>query len=350
VLHYKYLELGYVFLGTSNQRVWALITGIFFSGIVNPILEIITPVFVSVWFGNHERARALCFVWSFGTLIPSGIISSLYANDVVFQEQYNIIFLYILVTAVYVSIIGILNLCLQQEGPPVPPSIAADTQKIVNVSSVLYLFKSFPFIICLLAWALFAGSYKILVMEPSLIFSLSIYNDSSDNKNSELGNRFLSIALLCGFISSYIFSYIIDTYRNYKLMIIVCTFGSTICLLGVALWITLFYHTLDSGVLAIAMIYGIFSVPTYPIVMDLGLELSFPVTEEVTIAMLTVVTYITAIIIHYLIDWEIGLTNSTAIVFTLSIASGISTILYFIMKPEYKRLFFEREPRKRQKL
>jgi len=111
----------------------------------------------------------------------------------------------------------------------------------------------------------------------------------------------------------------------------------------IALWITLLFHDKNFGVYIFAALFGAMAVPAFPIAMELGVELTFPISEEFSSFMLTLSSNIGAMIIHNLITWESDRTNSTAVIYTLSVAFALSAFVLFGVKPEYKRFFFEKD-------
>jgi len=92
-------------------------------------------------------------------------------------------------------------------------------------------------------------------------------------------------------------------------------------------------------VYCLGALLGLFSVPTYPIVLELAIELSFPISEEFSTIILTVLSSITTVGIHFLFKWELT-----------GLFYGLSTLILLFMKPEYKRLFFEKEPARKRRV
>jgi len=128
------------FLGTNSSRIWALITGTLICAFVQPCLETVQTLFVSQWFGIQERTRSVWFLYIIGWILPIAFVTILPLLIELPKESENVLFMYILIAAVYVTVVGILNLCLQQEGPPSPPNISSDTEKVPFL-------KSFPTIV-----------------------------------------------------------------------------------------------------------------------------------------------------------------------------------------------------------
>jgi len=162
-------------------------------------------------------------------------------------------------------------------------------------------------------------------------------------EQSKIGFHFIGLAYIFGFFSSFISAILVDRYRSYKFLLIIFFVGTAIILLVVITWETVYWYTKDAGILVLGAFFGVMAIPTYPNALELGLELSFPVPEEISCCLLNLVSSIWSIIFFSILLWEFPRFNSAITLFTASLSFCLASLLLFAVKPAYKRLFFEKE-------
>jgi len=167
--------------------------------------------------------------------------------------------------------------------------------------------------------------------------------DNVADLTSQIGQSLAGITCFTGIISVILVGFVLDKFRNYKMMLIISMFGGTISLLGMALVLSYTLLSKDLALRLLSASFGLFSVISFPAAFELAAELTFPISEQFSSALLMISAKVWSLIFMYLLRWETTEYSPSLAIFTLASIISLSTIASFFIRPEYKRMYFEGE-------
>ena len=195
------------------------------------------------------------------------------------------------------------------------------------------LFAVRDYLILFFAISLGLGIFNTLIaLLNQLVEGVGYSNDDAGN--------FGALIVGCGIIFAGVTGYILDTTHLYKESLKVCFVGGCLSLL---LWLSSIYH--DNGaVLCIASaVMGAFVVPLIPIVIECTAEVTYPISEDISVGVLLTGGNYVGVVLTLLVQWLIdrpalGPPPFLPSSMFLFIALCLSTIAVLFFEGDYKRL------------
>eukprot|EP01125_Pyxidicula_operculata_P017156 TRINITY_DN5983_c0_g1_i1.p1 TRINITY_DN5983_c0_g1~~TRINITY_DN5983_c0_g1_i1.p1 ORF type:complete len:286 (+),score=42.97 TRINITY_DN5983_c0_g1_i1:614-1471(+) len=238
---------------------------------------------------------------------------------------------FLLFTAVSCTVVGILNILIQEEKAPTPPSSSAEAAKSPEFFNSLFtILKDPSFLILFGSWGCTLGVLQFYFMSAGLVWQPTY-------SQSETG-QIVAVTGATGLFSTYIMGWMVNKYHNYKSALIASSGGAALSLLALGF---IYDKSIFPGVVALSGLFGIFALATYPTALDYGTELTFPVPEQFSAATLVIGADIWTVIIAYLVAWEDDNFDNVVSVFTLAGLMGAVTISSVFISANYKRLVYE---------
>ncbi|KAL3097897.1 hypothetical protein niasHS_000632 [Heterodera schachtii] len=241
----------------------------------------LSPKVAEHWFGEHQRALAnsLSFIANpFGVALGS-IAPVLFVSNVKSQIFFLNVSLFALAFAV-----SALTLCVTRARPPTPPSASSHCEHKPSFAKGLkILFSSRIFYIQTLTFGMaFALQWSFFVNADKYLSRL-LYPD-------KLNGYLTSGSAVSGTFASILSGWVVDRTKKFNEFIKGAYIG--IAIVGVALNLFLrhsYNSQLDTVILSVLLILlGFFSIPVFPISLELGVESTFPVEEATSSGLLVI--------------------------------------------------------------
>jgi len=145
-----------------------------------------------------------------------------------------------------------------------------------------------------------------------------------------------------GLAGAALFSILIEKTHVYKIYLLICSWGSSLCLIFVVL------SLVPNNTITLAVAWGLvgfFGLPLLPITLECGCEITFPVPEVVTNGLLMVCGQVTGVAL------TLGMTAmqdpvTKSMVIPSWVLFGFSTfasVVYFGFRPNYLRTAHDRK-------
>lgn len=231
-----------------------------------------------VWFGAHEISLAgalSLFGDQLGTALAF-IVPTLMVKDTSLTEIGNGLFNMNLSIAITSTIVVILVVVFVESEPPKPPSVARTLQIEVGDKDTLASFKKIlskrSFLLIFFSYGLCMGTFNCFATVLSEIFKP--YFQDSGTYAGRCG-FLVSVSGLFGSLSG---GYFLDKKRKYKETSICITLCCSICMLFFAYSITMDNVNI---IYAIAIIQGFFWMMYYTSGVQMGIEVSYPISEVI---------------------------------------------------------------------
>jgi len=131
----------------------------------------------------------------------------------------------------------------------------------------------------------------------------------------------------------------VDKFRNYKSALFFAHMGTTL-----SLWAIGALHNNSENylpILIMSAVYGFFALTTYPVALEMAAELTFPVPEQFSAALLVVSACVWTVLVAYLVAFLNEEFSHAIGVFTLAGIMTATTAATLIIKPDYKRMAYE---------
>eukprot|EP01130_Rhizamoeba_saxonica_P017810 TRINITY_DN8727_c0_g1_i2.p1 TRINITY_DN8727_c0_g1~~TRINITY_DN8727_c0_g1_i2.p1 ORF type:complete len:356 (-),score=39.15 TRINITY_DN8727_c0_g1_i2:262-1329(-) len=202
------------FGGYPSSNFLVLVIGTVIASAAQPFLDASPTVVAGVWFGVDERTTAVSvFVagWSLSLAFAVSVVPLLVYDDYSLK-------MFLLVSAGACSIIGVLNLFIQQKRPPNPPSPAALADRVSVVKSFKMLVRSPSFLILLISWGAILGT-----IQSAYFAAAAIYQPMYTKQETGYITATFPIA---GLIASLLVGPLVDRTKQYKLTLIICYVGT----------------------------------------------------------------------------------------------------------------------------
>ncbi|XP_065215560.1 uncharacterized MFS-type transporter C09D4.1-like isoform X2 [Planococcus citri] len=237
------------------------------------------------------------------------------------------------------TVILFLVLIFFEAKPKLPPSVAQIKQKQAKQEKILptlvKLARKPAFLLFMVSYGLNCASFVALATCLNEIVVTNFPGAVSDAGN--IG----SLMMISGIISSLIVGKVLDKTRKFKECAVVLTCGTTLSMIA-------FTWSLKSGnilfVYGAACIIGFFVMGYYSSGMQLGIELTFPIHEEIS----TAITFLSGMTCAFVITVAYGYMikgfgdlNSNIVMIVLNIIAIIATLCIPV---DLKRQRAENEP------
>jgi len=319
------------FYGAYPDRFFAMVAGSIIASLGQPFLDASPTTLVGSWFGDNERTTAVSlfvmFGWTGSMALCVWQIPQLVVDDDTFKG-------FILITACICTVVGLANLLIQEEKPETPPSLAAAMVKPANFKdSFIGLFKAIPFLILLFSWGATLGILQFYFLSAGVIFGEPTF---SQGETGEIA----SFAGITGLVSCLLGGLMVDKFRNYKTTLIVGHALSATSLLVMAILHENPDHYI--GMFILSGVYGWFALVTYPTALELGAELTFPIEEQFSAAILVVSACVWTVVVAYIVAYENSEWGQSVGLYTLMAIMTFTTIATIFIKPDYRRLEYEK--------
>ncbi|CAI2353943.1 unnamed protein product [Caenorhabditis sp. 36 PRJEB53466] len=333
------------YIESHLTREILLHAGSFIAASAQAFFLVLPSKIAECWFPGDQRAIAnvLSFVAN-----PAGVALGTIVPSILFKEYTSIhsahwIFFFFTLGMECLALFPfVLALFVRTKLPPTPPSAssAAHQDNIGFVKSILHCILNVQFFIqmCLFAFAF------------SLLWSLMIFLDGPlKDQGYELAGYPTAVCAVVGTLTSLLAGHIADKTRKFKEIIRVCTCGFACSVIT----LRMFLNKRSEGPLDTVIVYvlcgclGAFSIPQFPIGVELGVETTFPVMEATSSGVLVIFgslfmfiipfvqTYTESLRLFYAQSWKFALDVTCG----LSLVSVILSLLF--LKPRYRRLELE---------
>eukprot|EP01124_Arcella_intermedia_P017301 TRINITY_DN24070_c0_g1_i1.p1 TRINITY_DN24070_c0_g1~~TRINITY_DN24070_c0_g1_i1.p1 ORF type:complete len:486 (+),score=97.83 TRINITY_DN24070_c0_g1_i1:184-1458(+) len=323
-------------VGSSLSLGWANLISIFLVMLSVPFLFVSPSLFISIWFGENERTLASGLIFSIGWHLPIGLSSYFLPSWIQNESKFQ------LATSSLLIIIGVFNFFFHKEGPMAAPSITALTEKEDILVSLKSLYKYKSFLLHTFTWSIIFAVYYCFCIQAKYLFMDDIVDHSSSISTVSVG-----ITTLSSCIFTIISGIIVDRYKNFKMMIILSAFGSTLSILIIVVFFTDIMNRIY--IYTGSAFLGLFSALAFSVGLEFGVELSFPMKEQLSTLIMMMVTKVLCLSLFYAVPKLSTVYSPSIGLFTLGLLLFIAGICSLFIKPEYKRLFFEVRSLNKQK-
>ena len=257
----------------SWAYIGQVLTALFQPAILNSPAKI-----AATWFDEKSRVLVTSICCSsntigvmFGYLIHTFVMEENIVNPKMFKNGFE---KYLLVEAFISTLCGGLFIALMKNKPKHPPSISQEVKSLPFRQGLRRLKSEKNFILLCISLACVVGYLNIV----ATIFNayMAMYK-ITDNQASYIS----AIANILGIINAVVIGAIIDKYKKYKLLIIICNIISLSCYVIT----TVLIETIKTKYLYLIAGFGytliiMFAVPIYTSGMDFVCELTFGVGES----------------------------------------------------------------------
>uniref|UniRef100_A0A1I7XLH1 MFS domain-containing protein n=1 Tax=Heterorhabditis bacteriophora TaxID=37862 RepID=A0A1I7XLH1_HETBA len=252
--------------------------------------------------------------------------------------------------AVLTALTFLMSLFIKRSNPPTPPSASNETHASDAPpfrASINMCFRNKQFIIQMFTFALaFAELWGFMVIMPDILTEQG-YN---------LQGYPTALCALVGVLASLIAGAVADKKKNFKELIRICWVFLTISIIFTRIWLRKqCIGPSDSIVVMLACAaMGAFSIPQFPIGVEMGVETTFPVYEATASGILVLSGCASSQLWMFILYGVFELTKRIDIIYDYDKKSStgnwqlvldmwcalaiISTIISFFMNPIYKRL------------
>ncbi|VDO62155.1 unnamed protein product [Haemonchus placei] len=304
------------------------------------------------WFPDRQRslANVLTFIANpfgvvLGTIMPSLYFSG---NTMVHRSSWHM-FEFNTSMAIITTIAFALSLFIRRGSPPTPPS-ASSADHSNNAPSfwnaIAICFKNKQFVIQMFTFGLaFAELWGFMV----------IMSDIITEQGYNLYGYPTALAALVGVGASLVCGAIADCTRRFKELLRVCWVCFTAIIIFTRMWLRHKWTSpIDSAVLLVACAgLGGFSIPQFPIGVEMGVETTFPVYEATSSGLLVLSGQLWMFVMYYVFEttkklkimyefddtkpsgnWQLNLD-------IWCILGVVAAFLSFVANPTYKRMQYE---------
>nr|CAD2170407.1 unnamed protein product [Meloidogyne enterolobii] len=342
----------------KSARLPFLYFGQIIAAMSQPFFLCLSPKVAEYWFGEDQRALAnsLSFIANpFGVFL--GSIAPLTFSFLFGQkssssnpQQTELLILYVnLLLMILSAFTMIFCLLVTRQKPPTPPSASSDCDKPEFSNGLFLLFNSRTFLIQTLTFGMaFALQWSIFFTASKQLVVLGF-----DNNKISSGDL-LAFSAFAGTLSTIFGGWIVDRTKKFN-EFIKCSY------IGIAITATSLNFLLrnplifDRIFVLIALfifftILGIFTIPVFPISLELGVESTFPVAEASSSGILVIAgqlqLFLLTFTMHSLesVEWIYGDKRNYKLAidfWTLSAVLG-AIFAFLLLRPRYNRLEYER--------
>ncbi|CAD6189994.1 unnamed protein product [Caenorhabditis auriculariae] len=304
------------------------------------------------WFADNQRAVAnvLSFIANpggvaLGTIVPS----LLFGNDTSsFSPESWTFFIYGAGMSLLALLPFVMSLFMRRSVPKTPPSASsasASHQKPMPFwTSIIFCLSNIQFLVQMMVFALaFALLWSVLMFVVDVLY-LQGYT---------LQGYPVAFAAIIGTLTSLLCGHIADKTKKFKEIIRVCSIGFCLSVIALRFFLTKKNESVADSIIIFVIVgaMGAFSIPQFPIGVEMGVETTFPVLEATSSGLLVIfgqlwmfnISWIFADIsktdwfyqVEKNVNWK--LTIDVCIAFSL-LSVVLSTVF---MNPRYLRLEME---------
>eukprot|EP01125_Pyxidicula_operculata_P001773 TRINITY_DN1160_c0_g2_i1.p1 TRINITY_DN1160_c0_g2~~TRINITY_DN1160_c0_g2_i1.p1 ORF type:complete len:347 (+),score=52.11 TRINITY_DN1160_c0_g2_i1:685-1725(+) len=317
------------FFGAFRGKFVALAIGSVLGAMGQPFLDATPTVLVAHWFGDNERTTAVSifcvFGWNGATALCLWLIPQLVVD---FDSLYN----FLLATAVICTVIGLMSFFLLKEKPPTAPSFSASAEhhRPPFVHSFVRILTDPGFMLLAVSWGCTLGILQFFFLSAGVLWQPTFTQEQT--------GKIVAVAGLVGMASALVTARVVDTYKIYKQALLFGSGGTAL-----SLFIVSFLHDQDFiwGVGVMSGLYGWFALSTYPIALEYGCELTFPISEQFSASVITIIACLWTIVFAYLMEYLTEELSHQAALIALSIFMVCATVATHFIPKEYKRQAFE---------
>ncbi|CAB02792.1 MFS domain-containing protein [Caenorhabditis elegans] len=333
------------FIKSHFVRECLLHAGSFIAASAQAFFLVLPSKIAECWFPGDQRAIAnvLSFVANpagvaLGTIVPS----ILFGHNKTIDSNSWMFFTFTLGMECLALFPFVLALFVRTKLPPTPPSAssAAHQNNIGFFKSILQCIFNAQFFIQM---TLFAFAF-------SLLWSLMIFLDGPlKDQGYEMAGYPTAVCAIVGTLTSLLAGHIADKTRKFKEIIRVCTVGFSCSVIT----LRMFLNQPRTGLFDSIIVYtlcgclGAFSIPQFPIGVELGVETTFPVMEATSSGVLVIFGSLFMFIIPFAQNYteKLHLFYAQSWKFALDVTCGLSIVSVilslFFLRPRYRRLELE---------
>ncbi|CAJ0562188.1 unnamed protein product, partial [Mesorhabditis spiculigera] len=334
-----------------GARVAVLHTGSVFAAASQPFFLVLPPKIAEYWFPENQRALAnvLSFIANplgvaVGSMLPTLLIDESHPTP----ESYEMLKLNGIFLALG-TIVFMLSVCIRRGCPPTPPSPSSAHHNAFSLRQGLAnIFKTPSYVILLVPFGLaFAINWSVFIVTDAILDSLDY---------GHMAGYTTALAAVAGGVSSIVAGMIVDRTKAFKEVIRICYAG--IVVTSIALDVLLHHKSGNSPWMKALMILlfislGAFCIPIFPIGIELGVEMTFPVPEATSSGVLVIFGNALMFAVSFGMDllaenvkgyfMHYPFTNNywLALDFWCVLSVIGLLIVVFALNPKYKRLEFE---------
>ncbi|EYC09877.1 hypothetical protein Y032_0058g2869 [Ancylostoma ceylanicum] len=346
-------------IDNSAARQALLHTGSVIVASAQAFFLVLPSKIAETWFPDHQRslANVLTFIANPLGVVLGTIVPSLYFSGTVRLERYSWhMFEFNASMAVMTTITFVLSLFVRQGSPPTPPSASSENHSSDAPTfwkAIGVCFRNKQFVIQLFTFGLaFAELWGFMV----------IMSDIITEQGYNLYGYPTALAALIGVVASLICGAVADCTKRFKELIRFCWVCFAVLAILIRLWLRHKWKgPFDSAIFLIACAgLGAFSIPQFPIGVEMGVETTFPVYEATSSGLLVLSGQLWMFVMYYV--FESAKSFNLFYDFNESSASGnwqlnldiwcvlavFAVILSFIANPKYKRMLYEESVREQQ--
>ncbi|ETN84177.1 hypothetical protein NECAME_06998 [Necator americanus] len=343
-------------IDNTAVRQTLLHTGSVFAASAQAFFLVLPSKIAETWFPDRQRslANVLTFIANPLGVVLATIVPSVYFAEGVHVERYSWhMFEFNASMAVMPTITFALSLFVRSGSPPTPPSASSENHSSDAPTfwkAIIVCFRSKQFVLQLFTFALaFAELWAFMV----------ILSDIISEQGYNLFAYPTALAALTGVAASLICGAIADFTKMFKEIVRFCWVCFAVVAIFVRIWLRhKWTDTSDSAVLLLACAaLGAFSIPQFPIGVEMGVETTFPVYEATSSGLLVLSGQLWMFIMSYMFETVKNLNlfydfneKSTSGNWQLNldiwcVLAVFAVILSFIINPTYKRMLYEQSVR-----
>ncbi|EAR99181.2 MFS transporter (macronuclear) [Tetrahymena thermophila SB210] len=327
-----------------NQSFYIMIAGSILCGIGRPFILNCQGKIVANWFFPKDRSlitSLLSFILTsftvIGLLFPGFVFNSYEQQDAKDDPDKgkSLMTRLVLIEACICTFCLLPNIFLQREKPPHPPSYTCTVQRQSPLEGLKSILKNTNFILLWIIYGIYFGSFNAVGIVQASI--MDTYNIKSPSENSVIG----SVPVASGFISVIFVSIILKKYYKFKLTLIIFIIG---CVISITIMPQIIKYGYGAAI-GSSLLNGVFVVPAVPLMLELGIELSFPVSEAIGVGLLFAGGQLWGTAIGSIVSiYCKGETqeSSDAAIYTFSGLFGLALILCLFLKEDLRRLRAEK--------
>ncbi|XGW03419.1 hypothetical protein V3C99_014981 [Haemonchus contortus] len=337
---------------SSISRQVLLHTGSIIAASAQAFFLVLPSKIAETWFPDRQRslANVLTFIANpFGVVLGTIMPSLYFSGDTMVHRSSWHMFEFNTSMAIITTVAFALSLFIRRGSPPTPPS-ASSADHSNNAPSfwnaIAICFKNKQFVIQMFTFGLaFAELWGFMV----------IMSDIITEQGYNLYGYPTALAALVGVGASLVCGAIADCTRRFKELLRVCWVCFTAIIIFTRMWLRhKWTGPIDSVVLLVACAgLGCFSIPQFPIGVEMGVETTFPVYEATSSGLLVLSGQLWMFVMYYVFET----TKKLKIIYEFDDTkpSGnwqlnldiwcmlglVAAILSFAANPTYKRMQYE---------
>uniref|UniRef100_A0A0K0FZ47 MFS domain-containing protein n=1 Tax=Strongyloides venezuelensis TaxID=75913 RepID=A0A0K0FZ47_STRVS len=297
------------------------------AAMAQPFFLCLSPKVAEYWFGDHQRAFANSLSFSanpigvaIGTLIPNFVISTKDKSDE--EEDTNQLFILNMILFTITFATAVLSFFIKSNKPPTPPSPSSATDHSPDffIGFKMLLHNKMFYVQLITFGVAFATQWSFPVFAEQMLHEIGY---------SYIASYLVVLSAVAGTIGSIVAGNYIDKSKNFKGFINTSYIVIAIITLCINFHIRQPYFGQEQATSAhiwiclLVIILGYFTIPVFPIGLELCVETTYPVAEATSSGILVITgqfqLFLLTFIMQYLhsTSWfyrnTIGYKNSSTI-------------------------------------